>query len=204
MPAWGNTDAANAKPKFDVERQTREVVQLTTANLTLSGQTSITFTYTDSGLSNVANVGVTGGMYVYVAGQGSASSNVSANGYPGIFASNNTVAGISANTVVLSAAVTANVPAGTVIEFDKAIVYNANKTVEVTYNQDTVLLTATRNANATFNSGNMQPGWIHIQKKTNNDGTVRYLKETLVALANPVASNTNSGNTSWGQAFTGL
>ena len=47
-------------------------------------------------------------------------------------------------------------------------------------------------------------GWVHIQKKTNNDGTVRYLKETLVALANPVAANTNSGNTSFGQFLTGL
>ena len=54
------------------------------------------------------------------------------------------------------------------------------------------------------NVGNITQGWVHIQKKTNNDGTVRYLKETLVALANPVAANTNSGNTSWGQAFTGV
>jgi len=52
--------------------------------------------------------------------------------------------------------------------------------------------------------GDVTLGWVNIRKKTNNDGSVRYLKETLVALASPVASNTASGNTSWGTAFTGV
>ena len=115
-----------------------------------------------------------------------------------------------------------NVSAGFGVEFDKGIVYNSNKTVETTYNQDTILVTATRLANTnapvgvngnqanvgsgitTAQVGNISQGWVHIQKKTNNDGTVRYLKETLVALANPVASNTGSGNTSFGYFLTGL
>ena len=28
MPTWGNTDNHNQKPKFDAERETREVIQL--------------------------------------------------------------------------------------------------------------------------------------------------------------------------------
>ena len=55
----------------------------------------------------------------------------------------------------------------------------------------------------TANVGSMNSGWNRIQKKVNSDGTVRYLKETLVALANPTAANTNSGNTSFGQFVSG-
>jgi len=207
MPTWGNTDVANAKPKFDVERQTREVIQLAlfaSANTTANGTTTIQLAYNDGAGNNVANIGVAAGQYVYVAGQGTSTSGVSGNGYPGFFASNNTVVSVSGNTVTLSANITSNIAVGTTIEFDKAIAYNTNKTVEVTYNQDTVLITATRAANTLINSGNYSAGWVHIQKKTNNDGTIRYLKETLVALANGTASNTSSGNTSWGGAVSGL
>ena len=194
MPTWGNTDAPASKPKFDVERQTRETVQAVTANSTISGANVIVF------VANVQALGVTTGQYVYAA-------NVAANGYAGFFTSNNTVAAVSGNTVTLTNNTSGVVPSGATVEFDKAIVYNSNKPVEVTYNQDTVLITASRaaNANSTIAPvGNFSAGWVHIQKKVNNDGTVRYLKETLVALASPTAANTLSGNTSWGQAFTGI
>jgi hypothetical protein len=105
------------------------------------------------------------------------------------------------------------VSAGFGVEFDKAIAYNTNKPVEVTYNQDTILVTASRMGagDNVYTGGNnlvnVQPshtGWVHIQKKTNNDGTVRYISETLVVTANATASNIYSGNTSWGTAYTGV
>ena len=52
--------------------------------------------------------------------------------------------------------------------------------------------------------GNTNAGWNRITRKINNDGTVRFLKETLVALANPVAANTSSANTSANAIFGGL
>ena len=223
MPTWGNTDAVNAKPKFDVERQTREVVQLglfVSANTTANGTNTIQLSYNDGNQNNVANIGVSTGQYIYVAGQGITTTGVSGNGYPGFFASNTTVSAISGNTITLGTNLFGVVNTGWGVEFDKGIVYNPNKTVETTYNRDTILVTATRLNNVyatgtdaqanvgpgiyTANVGNITQGWVHIQKKTNNDGTVRYLKETLVALANPVASNTASGNTSFGTFLTGV
>jgi hypothetical protein len=47
-------------------------------------------------------------------------------------------------------------------------------------------------------------GWNRITRKINNDGTIRFLKETLVALANPTAANTSSANTSANAIFGGL
>jgi hypothetical protein len=206
MPTWGNTDVVNQKPKFDLERTTREVLQLTTANTTISGNTIVTLVYNDGAGNNVANIGVSIGQYVYIAGQGTTSTAISSNGYPGFFSSNNTVASISGNNVTLTTGVKANVAGGVVIEFDKAIAWRGNR-VANTYNQDTILVTASRAANgnnAIAPTGNFSAGWVHIQKKTNNDGTVRYLKETLVALANATASNTSSGNTSFGSVVTGV
>jgi hypothetical protein len=52
--------------------------------------------------------------------------------------------------------------------------------------------------------GNVNAGWNRITRKINNDGTIRFLKETLVALANPVASNTQSANTSANAIYGGL
>ena len=150
------------------------------------------------------------------------SGGAAGNGYPGFFQSNTQISYISGNTITLNNNLFGNVSNTFGVEFDKSIVYNPNKTVETTYNQDTILVTPTRLANTnapvgvngsqanvgsgitTAQVGNISQGWVHIQKKTNNDGTVRYLKETLVALANPVASNTGSGNTSFGYFLTGL
>jgi len=210
MPAWSNTDGHNAKPKWNVERETRDVVQLTLGLPAYVGNTTITLSYSDgisvaNGGSNVANVGVAAGQYLYFYPNGVGSPGGTAgNGYPGMFLSNNTVQSISGNVVTMTSAIFANNAVGTTIEFDKAIAYPSTKPAEKTYNQDTVLVTATRIANNTVALGDVTLGWVNIRKKTNNDGSVRYLKETLVALASPVASNTYSGNTSWGTAFTGV
>jgi hypothetical protein len=207
MPTWSNTDAPNLKPKWDAERQTREVLQFTVLTGNTSGNNIIQVAYNDGAGNNVANVGVATGQYVYFLSQGNSSpvaQGTAGNGYPGMFFSNTTVASISGNTVTLAQNLFNTVSAGYGVEFDKAIAYNANKPVETTYNKDTVLVTATRLANTQIGAGGVSQGWAHVQKKTNSDGTVRYIRETLVALANPVASNTFSGNTSWGTAFTGV
>jgi len=207
MPTWSNIDTPASKPKFDVERQVREYVRLSTANTTPAGNTVVTLVYNDGAQNNVANVGVAVGQYVYFG------AGLAGNGYPGFFSSNNTVAAINGNNVTLTVATFNTTAPGTVIEFDKAIAYNVNKPVEVTYNPDTILMTATRCANTATNLptgisanqiGNMVQGWNHVQKKTNNDGTVRYIKECIVALANPVASNVSSANCSFGNFIAGL
>jgi len=207
MPLWGNTDAGNQKPKSPYQRQVREVVQLTTANVTNVAQTTITFVYNDGAGNNVANIGVAAGQYVYIYPNGPASvGGTAGNGYPAMFSSNNTVASVSGNNVILTNPTFNQLAAGVMVEFDKSISYQAGEMLS-TYNRDTILITPTRIANANntvANTGNFTTGWVHIQKKTNNDGTVRYLKETLVALANPVASNTISGNTSFGQIASGV
>jgi hypothetical protein len=177
------------------------VVRLNTANTTNSGNTVVTLVYNDGGQNSVANVGVAVGQYVYFA------AGLTGNGYPGFFSSNNTVAAINGNNVTLTVATFNTTAPGTIIEFDTAIAYPATKPVEKTYNADTILITATRAVNgntAIANTGNFSVGWVHLQKKTNADGTVRYLKETLVALANATASNTSSGNTSFGSVVTGV
>ena len=205
MPAWGNTDTANNKPKFPYERQVRSYVRLNVSANTLitdvSGQTVLTF---KTGASDVSNAAIVAGMSVF-----SANINTWPTGVPGYFISNTVVASVTANTVTLSQNVASNVFTGASIEFDKTIVlYNQPHDLANTYYSDTILITATRCANAntslTANVGNMNQGWNIITQKINNDGTIRYLKETLVALANSSASNANSGNTSTGQFVTGL
>jgi len=209
MPAWGNTDNNhNLKPKFGFEREVREYVQLTVATGNTSGNNVITVTAYDGGPSTLANVGVAAGQYVYFYANGFGASNQGqqGNGVPSMFFSNTTVSSVSGNTVVLANPLFNTVSTGFGVEFDKAIVWRGNR-VANTYNQDTILVTPTRavNANTTIaNTGNFNAGWVHIQKKVNNDGTVRYLKETLVALANPTSANTFGGNTSFGQIVSGV
>jgi len=197
--SWGNTDTPGVKPKFDMLREVREVQQLVTANSTASGVTVIRLNYNDGAQNNVANIGIAVGQYAYAA-------NVSGNGVSGFFRSNNTVSAISGNLVTFSSATLGTIPSNTLIEFDAAIAYKAN-TQANTYFSDTVLVTPTRVANNTTgtgaiaNLGSISQGWVHFQKKTNNDGTVRYLRETLVSLADPQAANTFSSNTSFGKVF---
>lgn len=208
MSAWSNTDANSnqGKPKWDVERTTRDNVQLTVTTGNTAGNNVITVSYYDGGLNNVANIGITAGQYVYfwANGFGDNKGGQSGNGIPGFFASNTTVASTSGNTITLSSALFNTVSSGFGVEFDNKIVLNANKTMSANYSSDTILVTASRLANNTVGLGDVNPGWVVIQKKVNNDGSVRYIHETLVALANPTAANTNSANTSWGQPFTGV
>lgn len=194
MPSWGNTDAATAKPKWNAERQAREVIVLTTANSTAVGANTIKFTYYDGYQNNLANVGVAVGQSVIAA-------NLAGNGVSNYFTSNNQVASINGNVVAFTINTFGTIAAGASIEFDTVIPYPAAKGVTKTYNPDTVMVTATRATSANNNiGGNLTPGWMHVQKKVNNDGTVRYIRETLIAIASPTASNTQSGNTSWGTA----
>lgn len=194
MPSWGNTDAATAKPKWNAERQAREVIVLTTANSTAVSANTIKFTYYDGYQNNLANVGVAVGQSVIAA-------NLAGNGVSNYFTSNNQVVSINGNVVAFNVNTFGTIAAGASIEFDAVIPYLAAKGVTKTYNLDTVMVTATRTTSANNNiGGNLTPGWMHVQKKVNNDGTVRYIRETLIAMASPTASNTQSGNTSWGTA----
>ena len=112
----------------------------------------------------------------------------------------------SGNTVTLSTNLFGTVTTAFTAEFDNAVVYNSNKPYEVNYNADTVMITPTRMANAIFagtansgsynlNSGMSHAGWNKVTTFTGGRAG-RVQTETLVVLANPVASNTISGNTS--------
>jgi len=202
MPSWGNTDAATAKPHFPDMRQVRLSATATVANTALAGNTVITVT---------SATGIAVGQFVYGGGPGV----ISGTGQRDFFFGNNTVQAINGANVVLTNAITANVAALTQITFDTKITYNTANTVANTY-ADTILVTAGRAANtqgttyaggstvANTKLGSVNQGWNRIQRKINSDGTVRFLKETLIALANPVASNTSSANTSANAIFGGL
>lgn len=215
MPAWGNTDSVNDKPHMPLLRQVRDVVTTTVANTgtaagVLGGNTVIR-------VSTVTGIAV--GQFVYDSGVGIAVSGESA-----YFKGNNTVLAITSggtgtSNVVLTNAVTTTIPNGTLLYFCDPIPYAqvtgaANTTANVF--SDTILVTAGRLANtqgttygggssvANTKLGNGNTGWNLIQRKINNDGTVRFLKETLVALSSPVASNVSSANTSANAIYGGL
>ena len=200
MPVWGNTDANTAKPRFPEMRQVRVSATTTAANIALQGNTVITVT---------SATGIAVGQFVY------GGSAISTTGQRDFFRGNNTVQSINGTNIVLTNAVFANVPQGTLITFDTSIQYNTANTVANTF-ADTILVTPGRMANTlgtTYGSGstvantrlgNINQGWNRIQRKINNDGTIRFLKETLVALANAAASNTSSANTSANAIFGGL
>jgi hypothetical protein len=204
MPIWGNNDSANSKPLLPVERQVREIAILYTANSTTSGS-NVTFT-TPPPASLV-------GAYVYTtdAAQGLSrftdTSIIDSNDVA-FLKSNNTVAAVdTANSAIrLANNVIATLASGQPVYFANAIIWTTGSDQANTYFSDTILVTASRAANgnnAIANVGSLSTGWVHIQKKTNNDGTVRYLKETLIALANSAAANVSSGNTSFGSIVTG-
>jgi hypothetical protein len=184
------------------------VLQFNVLTGNTAGNNVIQVAYNDGAGNNVANVGAAVGQYVYFLAQGTGASNQgqAGNGTPGMFFSNTTVQSISGNTITLATNLFGNVSNTFSIELDKAIVYQGGEMLS-TYNQDTILVTPTRAANGNNTIapvGNFSAGWVHVQKKTNNDGTVRYLKETLVALANPTAVQQSSGNTSFGSIVNGL
>ena len=214
MSIWLNNDTANSKPLLPVERQVREITSLTTQNVT--SVTSNTIVFQQIGGSNSIPSGIVVGSYVYSTDANTAVSRL----YDGsiidpndmsFLKSNNTVALIdSANSLIrLANTLSGNLAVNSLVFFANAIQYKAN-TQANTYFSDTILVTQTRAANTTValgavaNLGNFNSGWNHIQKKTNNDGTVRYLRECLIVTANAVASNATSGNTSFGSFLPGL
>jgi hypothetical protein len=203
MPLWGNTDSANSKPIFPLEREVVAVARLTVANNITSGNTLY--------LLSAVPASVQSGTYVY--SQIDASGNSVSRFFNGdiidqnnlaYFKSNNTVSVVvdAANGVVRCAnnfcgTITGNT---TMIYFANSLNWGTTQYANTVF-ADTVLVTATRTTAANNQiGGNLNAGWNHIRKKVNSDSTVRYIRECLVAVANGVASNTASGNTSWGQA----
>jgi hypothetical protein len=212
MPLWGNTDAANSEPIWPELKEVIKVAELVTANATTAGK-AIKFTAAANTIT-AANTGIGVGTYVYSAEV----ANSVSRGLDGsiinneitFFRSNNTVASVDvANSVI----VLANNFVGTAIA-NGAIVYFGNVMLQTaltqanTYGRDTILVTDSRlaNANTTLaNVGSVSTGWVHVYKKTNADGTIRFLKETLVCLSNAAASNAQSANTATGgQIFSGV
>ena len=136
---WNKTDTPQTPgnfghPEWPYERQTRTIATLTTANLTVTGATSIKYTLA----ANVATVGVAGGQYVNMV-TGASAANLSSNGTQGMFFSNVTTTAVAAgNLVTMSSGTTGNIPAGSVISFDAVIVRPSGEVSE-TYFADTVL-----------------------------------------------------------------
>ena len=212
MPLWGNTDAANSEPIWPEFREVFKVSELVTANATTAGK-AIKFTAAANTIT-AANTGIGVGTYVYSA----EIANSVSRGLDGsiisneitFFRSNNTVASVDvANSVVVLANnfVGTAIASGAIVYFGNVMLQTAN-TQANTYGRDTILVTDSRlsNANTTLaNVGSVSTGWVHVYKKTNNDGTIRFLKETLVCLSNAAASNAQSGNTATGgQIFSGV
>jgi hypothetical protein len=216
MPLWGNNDKANSIPLFPELREVRPVASLVTANATTAGVTTIKF-------NKAIPASVNTGLYVY--------SNDANNSVSRLFKdltivdqndidfyrSNNTVASVTdrANGVLTLVNPTMGTLAnGATVWFGTGI-NHTNQPVSFNAN-DVILVTTTRLGNtkgtlygagsnvANTKLGNLNTGWNRITRKINNDGTVRFLKETLVALANPTAANTQSGNTSANAIFGGL
>ena len=219
MPSWGNTDRANSEPLFPEMREVRSIADLVTANATLAGTNEIVFT-TDPAAAGVAN-----GMYVYATANNGLSrffdgSIIDPNEID-FKRSNNSVSLLrtgAANVRIRFANNTiAPIAAGQTIYFSTAINHGAN--VQAQFANDVILVTGTRMANtqgvtaplagggsnvANTKLGSVNQGWNRITRKINSDGTIRFLKETLVALAAPVASNTSSANTSANSIYGGV
>jgi hypothetical protein len=194
MSSWGNIDTVNSEPQWPKLREVREVAFLTTANSTSSGATTIIFN--GVGANTAANLGITAGMYA-------TATNLSAPTDPGFFKSNVRVTTVTTNVVTFSAATFGSIAANSTVQFDSLIPYTFGEEAN-TYAADTILVTATRIVNANIIIANTGTGWTHVYRTTNNDGTVRYRKEILVALANATASNTFSGNTSQNTIYRGV
>jgi hypothetical protein len=214
MPLWGNTDSANNEPHFPELREVVPTGSLVTSNAVLSGN-KIWFT------TNVPST-ITAGMYVYGGDDANnAISRVAKDGSffdqndIGFWRSNNSVAAVSGNTITITNNVSAVYGPGKTVYFSTGL-NKGTLRPQANVANDTILITATRIANTSGTTGrggsnvsntqigNVNVGWNRITRKINNDGTIRFLKETLVALANPVASNTSSANTSANAIFGGL
>jgi hypothetical protein len=216
MPLWGNTDSANNKPHFSELREVAPVMSFITANATTSGITLVA-------RSNANFSSISVGMYVYSNDANNAVSRaakdlsiIDAN-EAAFWRSNNTVASVDAGNsrITITNAVSGTVANGSTIIIGEKLIQHTGTTA-VNAANDTILVTSSRMANtqgtagaagstvANTKLGNVNAGWNRITRKINNDGTIRFLKETLVALANPTAANTQSGNTSANAIFGGL
>lgn len=216
MPLWGNTDTANNKPHFSQLREVSPVTSFVTANATTIGNTLVA-------TSNVNLSLVSAGMFVYSFDANNAVSRsakdlsiLDAN-EASFWRSNNIVTSVDvANSIVkIQNNVSGTLANGSIITIGAKLIQHTG-TIAVNAANDVILVTSTRMANtqgttnaagstvANTKLGNVNAGWNRITRKINNDGTVRFLKETLVALANPTAANTQSGNTSANAIFGGL
>jgi hypothetical protein len=215
MALWGNLDFANNAPHMPLAREVQLVATGTTANVTQGGSKVLVFT------ANVSSA-VQPGAYVY--GEGDVNGAVSkiakdASNFDqneiAWWRANNTVASVSGNTVILNNIVTANFGAGKLVYFANTILYDAT-TTGANYANDTILVTGSRMSNtqgtvygygstvANTKLGSVNQGWNKITRKINSDGAIRFLKETLVCIANPIASNVSSANTSANAIYGGL
>ena len=213
MPLWGNTDSANNEPHFPTLRETVVVGSLVTTNAVLSGNK---VWFTESVPATIA-----AGLYVY--GGDDANNAISRVAKDlsffdqndiGYWRSNNSVAAVSGNTVTLTNNVSGVYGPSKRIYFATGLDKTNNPDINAA--NDTILVTSSRMANtqgttnaggsnvANTKLGSVNAGWNRITRKINNDGTIRFLKETLVALANPTASNTSSANTSANAIYGGL
>ena len=208
MPLWGNTDTANNRPHFPLLRDVTPVLTVVTANVTTSGNTIITTSNSNFSL-------LAAGQYLYSYDANNSVSrlvhdlSIEKVNDQSFFRSNNTIVTVDAanSRITFINAVSGILPAGSVVAVGNAISYHTGTTA-TTAVRDVILVTPTRLANtqgttnaggsnvANTKLGNMNVGWNKITRKINSDGTVRFLKETLVALANPTAANTQSANTS--------
>lgn len=214
MALWGNTDTANNKPHFSLAREVTPVTTLVTANATTAGNTIVVTSNTNFSL-------ISAGMYVYSADANNSVAlsakdlSIIDGNEASFWRSNNTITVVdAANTRIrLANPVMGTLASGQNVYIGTGIAY---RTTATNFANDTILVTATRMANtqgttggggstvANTRLGNVNAGWNKITRKINNDGTVRFLKETLVALANPTAANTQSANTSANGIFGGV
>jgi hypothetical protein len=215
MSFWGNLDFANNRPMMPNSREVVSIATGTTANLTLGGSRVLVFT------ANVSSA-VQPGVHVY--GDNDPNSVISkiakdASNFDvsdvAFWRANNTVASVSGNTVILNNIVTANFGAGKLVYFANTLLHDSTTTY-ANYANDTILVTGSRMSNtqgtvygygstvANTKLGSVNQGWNKITRKINSDGAIRFLKETIVCLANPIASNIQSGNTSSNAVFGGL
>jgi hypothetical protein len=213
MPLWGNTDSANNEPHFPTLRETVVVGSLVTTNAVLSGN-KVWFTES-------VPATITAGLYVY--GGEDANNAISRVAKDlsffdqndiGFWRSNNSVAAVSGNTITLTNNVSGVYGASKRVYFATGL--DRTNSPDINAANDTILVTSSRMANtqgttyaggsnvANTKLGSVNAGWNRITRKINNDGTIRFLKETLVALANPTASNTSSANTSANAIYGGL
>lgn len=217
MALWGNLDFANNAPHMPLSREVEPVATGTTANSTPGGSRVLVMT------ANLSSA-IQPGCHVY--GEGDVNGVVSkiakdASNFDQNeicwWRSNNTVASVNtvSNQVVLNNIVTGTFGAGKLVYFANTNLYHSG-TTGANYANDTILVTGSRTANtkgtvygygstvANTLLGSVNQGWNKITRKINSDGTIRFLKETIVCLANPIASNIQSGNTSSNAVFGGL